>query len=127
MSTALISQPMGQHGLRDDLESSIYVLLWVALIYSETSNLNQAVLFVKTVLDQPPLGVVGPLRKRDFLIAKTFLALVKFLHRPALDRLIAELACVFGTRYVQAPSIEERRDAELIQQLVSNQPQLSYL
>jgi hypothetical protein len=127
MSAALISQPMGQHGLRDDLESAIYVLLWVALMYSETSDPDQAVLFVKTVLDQPPLGVVGPLSKRDFLIARTFLALVKFHHRPALDRLIDELACVFGTRYIQSPSAEQRRDAKLIQELVSNRPQLSHL
>jgi hypothetical protein len=127
MSAALISQLMGQHGLRDDLESTIYVLLWVALMYSETSDPDQAVLFVKTVLDQPPLGVVGPLNKRDFLIARTFLALVKFHHRPALDQLIDELACVFGTCYVQSPSAEQRRNAKLIQELISNRPQLSHL
>jgi hypothetical protein len=85
MSAALISELMGQHGVRDDLESSIYVLLWVASMYSETSNLEQVALFVKTVLNQLPLGGVGPLSKRDFLIARTFLGLVKFLHQPALD------------------------------------------
>ena len=60
MSAALVSQTTQQHVLKDDLESLIYVLLWVALMCSETSNPEQAVLFLKTVLDQQPFGGLGP-------------------------------------------------------------------
>lgn len=127
MSAALISQPTGQHGLKDDLESSIYVLLWVALMYSKTSNPEQAVLFVKTVLDQQPFGDVGSLTKAHFLIARTFLDLVKFLDRPALDQLIDQLAYLFGARYSRTPSVEERQNAQLIQKLASDNPQFSHL
>jgi hypothetical protein len=80
MSAALISQPAGQHRVKDNLESLIYVLLWVALMYSETSNPEQAVLFLKTVLDQQPFRNVGSFEKAHFLIARTFLHLVKFVN-----------------------------------------------
>jgi hypothetical protein len=127
MSAALVSQTTQQHVLKDDLESSIYVLLWVALMCSETSNPDQAVLFLKTVLDQQPFGGLGSYQKADFLKGRTFLNLVKFVDRPALDELINQLACIFGSRYVTPPSDEERRDVAVVRNLVSDDPMRSDL
>ncbi|KAH8976970.1 hypothetical protein EDB86DRAFT_2784063, partial [Lactarius hatsudake] len=41
MSANLIGQINGVHDFRDDLESSIYIVLGVTLVYSETSDRDQ--------------------------------------------------------------------------------------
>ena len=38
MSARLISNLEGEHDLQDDLKSSIYILLWIALMFSECSG-----------------------------------------------------------------------------------------
>src|SRR5438270_31624 len=85
MFMGLVSQTTQQHVLKDDLESLIYVLLWMALMCLETSNPEQSVLFLKTVLDQQPFEGLGSYQKADFLKGRAFLNLVKFVNRPALD------------------------------------------
>ena len=122
MSAALVAQTTQQHGLRDDLESSIYVLLWVALTYSATSSPEHAVLFMKTVLEPPPVGQLGFFSKAHFLIARTFLKSVNFLGWPVLDKLIYELSTLFGTWYITPPSAEDETHAEMIRILASNDP-----
>ena len=75
MSANLISQMNGKHTthtLQDDLESSIYVLMWMTLMYSETSDKSQVPSFLSGVLNPTPYGVTGGFSKADFLKAQTF-------------------------------------------------------
>lgn len=125
MSAALVCQTGQQHELKDDLESSIYVLLWVALMYSKTSDSMQAFLFITHVLNHnQPFGTVGFYHKSHFLVARTFLAHTKFIHRPALDKLVEDLACLLGTRYMKAPSDKEREEAEAMRVRTIKDPTL---
>jgi hypothetical protein len=89
----------GKHDLQDDLESSIYILLWMALMFSESSDISQVPSFMEHVIDPQPHGNIGGFGKVDFLQARTFLKAVKFSHRPALDELIDQLAIMFSARY----------------------------
>ena len=75
MSADLIDQMNGKHTthtLEDDLESSIYVLMWMTLMYSETSDKSQVPSFLSGVLNPKPYGP-GGFSKADFLKARTFL------------------------------------------------------
>src|ERR1700678_4581090 len=112
MSARLIAQMVGSHDFRDDLESSIYVLLWVGLMYSECSNRAQVPSFMSTVLDPQPHGSTGGYGKADFLKGKTFLSKVKFPFRPALDTLLDKLADLFSVRYEEAPTEADRADSD---------------
>jgi hypothetical protein len=50
MSSKLITQQKWQHDFQDNLESSIYVLLWVMLMYLGCSNGEHVVPFMEGVL-----------------------------------------------------------------------------
>ena len=57
MSSALICNMTEHvHNFKDDLESSVYVLLWVALMYSEPSERDLVAAFLMNVLDPQPSG-----------------------------------------------------------------------
>ncbi|KAH8981542.1 hypothetical protein EDB92DRAFT_1953009 [Lactarius akahatsu] len=88
MSANLIGRINGVHDFRDDLESSIYVILWVTSVYSETSDHDQAAALLASVLG--PSGRTGGYTKADFLQGTRFLRNVTFPHRPALHTLIGE-------------------------------------
>ena len=78
MSARLIGNMEGQHDLQDDLESSIYILLWMALTYSECSDRSPVPSFMECVIDPPPRGKTGGFGKVDFLRGRTFLRRVTF-------------------------------------------------
>jgi hypothetical protein len=89
MSSKLISDPNWQHDFKDDLKSSIYVLLWVMLMYSMCFNAAQVVPFMDGVLDpQAYLKGSGGFAKLDFLCGQLFLTSVKFPGRPKFDTLL---------------------------------------
>jgi hypothetical protein len=92
MSLKLTSQQKWYHNLRDNLESLIYVFLWVTLMYSECSNQKLVVLFMEGVLDSQPHGTRGGLSKLDFLKGRSLLGEVDFPNWPALHNLIDQLA-----------------------------------
>jgi hypothetical protein len=112
MSARLIGNMEGQHVLMDDLESSIYVLLWTALTFSECSDKTQVPSFMEHVINPQPHGNTGGFGKVDFLQARTFLKAVKFPHRPTLDNLIDQLAIMFSVRYETKPDDRERAHAK---------------
>jgi hypothetical protein len=112
MSARLIGNMEGQHVLMDDLESSIYFLLWTALTFLECSDKTQVPSFMEHVIDPQPHGNTGGFGKVDFLQARTFLKAVKFPHRPALDNLIDQLAIMFLVRYKTKPDDRERAHAK---------------
>lgn len=112
MSARLIGNLEGRHVLVDDLESSIYVLLWTALMFSECSDRSHVPSFMEHVIDPQPHGNTGGFGKVDFLQARTFLKAVKFSHRPALDTLIDQLAVMFSVRYETQPDERDRAHAK---------------
>src|ERR1700720_4243143 len=77
-----------QHDLRDDLESSLYILLWLTL---ECSNSKQVPLFLAGVLDPQPHAPKSPDRKTSglakpgFVKGRTFITEVTFPSHPALQ------------------------------------------
>jgi hypothetical protein len=69
-----------QHDFKDDLESSVYVLLWVILMYSEVSDRDPVPMFLSNIFDPQPYGLNGGYGKADFLKGRTFLEHVNFPH-----------------------------------------------
>lgn len=114
MSAALISRMGVQHDFRDDLESSVYVLLWVTLSYSEVSEKEFVRSILSSVFDPQPCGATGGYSKSDFLQARTFLRQVSFPNRPQLHKLIFELAQLFAVRYEPELSKDEREAAKTL-------------
>jgi hypothetical protein len=108
MSARLIYDPGALHDFRDDLESSIYVLMWTTLLYSEVSERDQVMPFLTSVLDPRSYNNTGGTAKEDFLKAQSFLQHVTFPNRPALHQLIINLANLFQHRYLPKPSDAER-------------------
>ena len=127
MSARLIAHMVGSHDFRDDLESSIYVLLWVGLVYSECSDRAQVPSFLSSVLDPQPHGSIGGYGKANFLKGKTFLTQVKFSCRPAFDTLLNRLADLFAVRYEVAPTDSERADSDRLWARVGSDPYLCSL
>jgi hypothetical protein len=107
------------HNFKDDLESSVYVLLWVALMYSEPSERDLVAAFLMNVLDPQPSGTTGGSSKADFLQARTFLKQIQFPGRPELHRLIDQLAQLFAVRYETEPGSAERLAGERYRSLVA--------
>jgi hypothetical protein len=125
MSANLIGQMNGirtTHTLQDDLESSIYVLLWITLMYSETSDKSQVPSFLSGVLDPRPYGTTGGYGKADFLKARTFLQRVTYLGRPALHRLITQLAELFAVRYEDEPTDGQYANADFLSMNIAANP-----
>ncbi|KAH8985222.1 hypothetical protein EDB86DRAFT_2810270 [Lactarius hatsudake] len=106
MSANLIGQINGAHDFRDDLESSIYIVLWVTLVYSETSDCDQAATLLASVLD--PSGQTGGYTKADFLPVQgtTFLRNVTFPHRPVFTHLsVTWLNCLRFDMSLRLPNL----------------------
>ena len=122
MSANLIAQMHGVHCLQDDLESTIYVLLWITLMYSDTSDRDQVPLFLSGVLDPQPRGHIGGYGKADFLKARTFLQSVHFPGRPALHRLIDQLARLFAVRYEAKPTLSEETTSNFLKKKTEANP-----
>lgn len=114
MSAQLISQQGGAHEFVDDLESSIYVLLWVTLMYSGVSSSHQVPPFLASVLDPKCYKDTGGFAKQDFLRGRSFLEKVTFPDRPALHKLIDDLANLFMFRYKAPPSDGEREQYNVL-------------
>ena len=68
------------HDFDDDLESTLYIVLWVALMFSKCSDSTKVAGFVASVLDPQPKDHTTPTytAKPDFLIGRAFLEQVKF-------------------------------------------------
>jgi hypothetical protein len=92
------------HNFKDDLESTIYILLWVALTYSKCSDSGKVAGFLISVLDpQPRTGPSTYTTKPEFLRGATFLRQVKFPGRPCFDNLLLKLTNLFAVRYELPP------------------------
>jgi hypothetical protein len=99
MSCKLITKTNWCHGFVDDLESTIYVLLWVTLVYGGCSQEADALLFMQNVLDPQPICGIGGYSKADFLKGRSFLVHVTLPGRGQLVKLLLSLAFLFAVRY----------------------------
>ena len=124
MSARLISNLEGEHDLQDDLESSIYVLLWTALKFSECSGSNYVESFMAHVINPQPYRWNGGFRKVNFLQTRNYLHQIKFLQHPLLDMFITELAVLFSTCYEEEPNKQEKEWTEKLKNLAAMNPSL---
>lgn len=127
MSARLISNLEGEHDLQDDLESSIYILLWMALMFLECSARDYVESFMAHVIDPQPYGWNSGFRKVDFLQTRSYLHQIKFLQCPLLDMLIMELAVLFSAYYEEEPDKQEKEQTEKLKNLAAMNPSLSEL
>jgi hypothetical protein len=122
MSAGLVSGIYVQHDFKDDLESSVYVLLWVTLMYSEVSQSDEVPMFLSEVLDPRPYGRCGGHGKESFLMNRVFLNHVTFPHRPMLHALIDQVARLFAVRYEKKPTEAEREESNALLAILKTTP-----
>ena len=110
------------HNFNDDLESTLYIMLWVALMFLECSDSTKVARFVASVLDPQPKDHITPTYtgKPDFLIERAFLEQVKFPQRHHLNILLCNLAMLFLVRYEKAPTEKESKKLNEIFQYVAD-------
>jgi len=80
MSAALITHIFTPttHDFRDDLESSLWVLMWPFLMYLPCMNKDQVDLFFNSTLDPRIKAQTGGYNKADWLKGSTFTTNVSF-------------------------------------------------
>ena len=113
MSAGLISGKT-QHDFRDDLESSIYVLLWTTLMYSVIPEESLVLSTLRGVLDPQPYENLGGVAKQDYLRGGAFLDKVQFPDWPKLHELMSRLRRLFAVHYEKVPTIEHKAAEETI-------------
>jgi hypothetical protein len=107
MSGYLVSHSHAVHRVEDDLESSLYVLLWTGLKYSDTyMNTIDRTLLLMQVFD-------GGSSKESWLATRTNLPEDVFVGRKSLDDLIIDLCEFFSHRYTNITDKERRALANL--------------
>lgn len=126
MSAALVGQLDTSQGLMDDLESTLYVVLWMAIMYSPCRDIGSSLSnFLDYCLDPivPPQGSHSA--KADFLEARNLFSSVHFTGRPGLLHLFNQLADLFAARYTSlkaaSPSKtpEQRADRQMAEHFVT--------
>lgn len=108
MSASLVRGDSKQQDYRDDLESFLYTLLWVTLMYSKSPEPDLAYSFLTSIFEPHP-EVTRSIAKADFLKGRSYLLDAHFPGRAALVKLFNNLATMFATRYLVEPSPEERQ------------------
>ncbi|KAG2095105.1 uncharacterized protein F5147DRAFT_778800 [Suillus discolor] len=110
MSAHLVENEDTTHDVEDDLESSLYVILWVALLWTKTYlTVPARSLLMKQVFEVDELEGVGSSTKSAFLNSRTQLRGDVFIDRKPLDRLILALTELFALRYIVVT--REQQDA----------------
>ncbi|KAG2103653.1 hypothetical protein BD769DRAFT_1676364 [Suillus cothurnatus] len=100
MSAHLVENRDNKHDVEDDLESSLYVVLWVALLCTETYlTIPTRSLLIKQVFEVDELEGVGSSSKSAVLNSRTQFGVDVFVNRKPLDRLVLALAELFALRY----------------------------
>jgi hypothetical protein len=97
MSAHLVKNIHAIHGVEDDLESSLYVVLWTALMFKESymSSVDRTQ-FIMQVFDADPLVGSGGSAKSNWLVARTDFLRDLFVNCKPLDDVVLELAQFFA-------------------------------
>jgi len=107
MSARLIQNRSAIHTFRDDLESSFWVLLWTALMYSETSlSIEECSNFIRDTFESAGEQKRGVLVFQTIFRCNTPKSSALFPNTPSLFQLLKDLADLFGHVYYE-PSPEE--------------------
>ena len=112
MSSKLIAME-GVHDFPDNLKSTLYILLWMALMYSHCSDTTKVAAFMDSVLDPQVHNCINQATsiystKPKFLKGRVFLEeQVKFLNQLHLDELLDNLAQLFAVCYEKALTAPE--------------------
>jgi hypothetical protein len=109
MSAALVKNNNALHTFVDDLESFLYVILWLTLMYSPSSMMvDDCTTFMQQVMDPVQFTNTGSTIKADFLQGCSVLRELKFKNpsRPGLQKLLMDLAMLFSVRYEPVPDKE---------------------
>lgn len=102
MSAHLVEDKNAPHGVEDDMESSFYVVLWTALMFSPSTLADdERTIFISGTFNSPAVNRFGGQGKRGFLNSQKELRdrADLFVGRKPLDLLIRELANLFKYRY----------------------------
>ena len=115
MSAALLQDNDKCNELEDDRESCLHVLTWTALrLTNHTISKGRSSDFLRPFDKEYENedSVRGGELKTGFPVSRKIPRLVKFDHRPHLDKLIEELTEVFAVRYEKPPSHDHVRGLE---------------
>ncbi|KAG1797469.1 uncharacterized protein HD556DRAFT_1441030 [Suillus plorans] len=100
MSAHLVKNSFAVHAVKDDLESSLYVVLWTALKYRESyMSVIDRTQFILQIFDADPLVGTGGSAKSDWLVAGTYFPRDIFVGCKLLNNLVVKLAQFFSHRY----------------------------
>jgi hypothetical protein len=135
MSAALLRNNDKCNELEDDRESCLHVLTWTALRFTNHTISGSGTTRFLRAFDEEyedEEGVRGGDLKKGFLLGRDIPRVVKFDHRPHLDKLIRELTEAFAVRYEEPPSAEQinqlqrLRDKGLTDEELGNDSVLNY-
>jgi hypothetical protein len=120
MSAALLRDIRKPNELEDDRGSCLYVLIWMALHFTNhTISRRISLDYILGSFDdayEVEGGVNGGQYKRWLLLTRDIPHEVKFDDRPQLDKLIEELTDTFAVRYDRPPSAEDISSSEAYHQ-----------
>jgi hypothetical protein len=107
MSAKLLSEPHLNQGIEDDRESAFYVLLYLALLYTQHNQILQELESYMEIFDYVTIGhdnvAKGGALKRDFLLSSSRADALNFDCHPMND-LVKDLRNTFSVRYEPPPS-----------------------
>ncbi|KAG1866735.1 hypothetical protein F4604DRAFT_1916344 [Suillus subluteus] len=109
MSAHLVKNSHPIHVVKDDLKSSLYVVLWTGLMFKKSymSAVDQTQ-FIMQVFNADPLVGSGGSAKSNWLVARTDFPHDIFVGCKPLDNIVLELAQLFLHRYsVISPEAQE--------------------
>lgn len=98
MSAYLVEHKYAIHSVKDDLESSFYVVLWTTLKFKETyMDIVRRTSLITQVFETNP----GSSSKADWLIGRSNLPNLMYVDCKPLDSLVHALAEFFSHRYTR--------------------------
>ncbi|KAG0697712.1 hypothetical protein DFH29DRAFT_878517 [Suillus ampliporus] len=114
MSAHLVKNSTAIHVVEDDLEWSLYIILWTAFMYKESyMSIVDWTQFIMQVFDADPLVGSGGSTKLDWLVTRTYFLQDIFVSSKPLDNVVLELVQFFSHRYSTIPLDEQESLAHL--------------
>jgi len=107
MSAALVSDPTAPQTFVDDLESAFYVILWLVLMYTDSSMMvRERTTVMQHVMDPQPVEGTGGHGKADFLQGQGVLRKLTLENpdRLRFKTLLVDLATLFSVCYKAEPT-----------------------
>jgi hypothetical protein len=108
MSAKLVEDRTASHGVADDMESALYVVLWTALMFSPSlMSEDERTIFISSTFNSLSLGNFGAQGKRNFLTSqKELIGGQLFPGRQALNALVQDLTNLFKYHYYVPDKVE---------------------